>query len=58
VGHVGDGWVVGLDDLGSLFQPGWFYDSMEKITIRVVKHWHRMPREEVDAHPRSGWTGL
>ena len=21
-------WTVGLDDLGGLFQPWWFYDSM------------------------------
>jgi len=29
--------------------------------MRVVKHWHRLPREMADAHPwkhsRSGWMG-
>jgi len=25
---VGDGWMVGLDDLGGLFQHWQFYDSM------------------------------
>ena len=25
---VGGRWTVGLDDIGGLFQPWWFYDSM------------------------------
>jgi len=32
------------------------------FTARVVKHWHRLPREPVDAPSlemfKSGWTGL
>jgi len=28
VGIIGDRWMVGLDDLRGLFQPWWFYDSM------------------------------
>jgi len=28
VGNVGDRWTVGMDDLGGLFQPWWFYDFM------------------------------
>ena len=33
------------------------------VTIRVVRQWHRLPREAVDAphpwgHSRSGWTVL
>jgi len=32
------------------------------FTVRVVRHWHRLHREVVDApslgHPRSGWMGL
>jgi len=30
VGNIGDRWTVGLDDLGDLFQPWWFYDSNVK----------------------------
>ena len=25
---IGDRWTAGLDDLGDLFRPWWFYDSM------------------------------
>jgi len=28
--------------------------------VRIVRHWHRLPREGVPhpcRHPRSGWTG-
>ena len=31
------------------------------LTLRTVKHWHRLPREVVVPHPwrhpRSGWRG-
>ncbi len=33
VGNIEDKWTVELDDLGDLFQPSGFYDSM-KITTR------------------------
>jgi len=26
VGMIGGGWMIGLDDLRSLFQPSWFYE--------------------------------
>ena len=33
----------------------------EVLYNRVVRHWHRLPREVVGAHPwrhpRSGWRG-
>ena len=28
VGNIGGQWTVGLDHLGGLFQPWWFYDSI------------------------------
>jgi len=28
VGNIGGEWTVGLDHLGGLFQPRWFYDSL------------------------------
>ena len=32
------------------------------FTLRVMRHWHRLPREMVvprpRRHPRSGWMGL
>ena len=32
------------------------------LAKRVVRHWHRLPREAVDAHPwrrsRPGWMGF
>jgi len=28
VGNIGSRWMVGLDDLGGLFQPWQFYDSI------------------------------
>jgi len=33
VGNISDRWMVGLDDLRSLFQPWWFYDSMVNLFI-------------------------
>ena len=27
-GNIGDRRIVGLDDLGDIFQPWWFYDSV------------------------------
>lgn len=38
------------------------YIRKKFFMIRVGKHWHKLPREVVDAHPwrqsRSGWTRL
>ena len=40
VGNTVGRWMVGLDDLGGLFQPWWFYDSMLGGTLlwRIIKH--------------------
>ena len=32
---IGDGWMVGLGDPMGLFQPWWFYDSMEPLESSV-----------------------
>lgn len=28
MGSISDRWMAGLDALGGLFQPWWFYDSL------------------------------
>ena len=33
VGNIGGRWTVGVDDLGGLFQPWWFYDSQVMIPV-------------------------
>ena len=44
---IGDGWMVGLDDLVGLFQPLRFYDRTSAVFVSVTKevgvcvvHWH------------------
>lgn len=36
VGSGGDGMTAGLDDVRSLFQPGWFYDSIIKHNSKTT----------------------
>ena len=41
-GNIGDRWTVGLDDLGGLFQPWWFYDSIGgKVQPLLPYHQHQ-----------------
>jgi len=38
VGNIGERWMVGLDDLGGLFQPWWFYDPLFQVAQLSVPH--------------------
>ena len=43
VGKCGGRWMVGLDDLGCLFQPWQFYDSMNYLSSYINKSVYLWP---------------
>jgi len=39
VGNISSRWMVGLDDLGGLYQPWPFYGSTMLLPLAVYQHW-------------------